>query len=288
MTKALELMLVSTCIISDLIISSNLHIVRCQHNRETIVNPEQHQIIYKFPKKINNQSLINANYILLDAARMGLEIVKALQLNQGSECLYQGINREALASAAPYLFPYKEGTEFANWIREEGCGKSWGVFIKSHVPFEELIRHCRKFILVNTEEEKELYFRYYDPRVLRIFLPTCSSEQLKEFFGPINYFVFEDQDPSFEVKYWLENYKLKTARFSLNGGDGEGVPVGETSPPETDITKKRFAFGINREEPTTSKEERDPNTRKGNAAPKPEKAPEKRPKDPKWNEFFFD
>ncbi len=31
-----------------------------------------------------------------------------------------------------------------------------------------------------------LLFRYYDPRVLRIFLPTCTPAELREFFGPLS------------------------------------------------------------------------------------------------------
>jgi hypothetical protein len=46
--------------------------------------------------------------------------------------------------------------------------------------------------------ENRMYFRFYDPRVLQAFLPTCTAEQLNGFFGPISRFFFQS-DPSQEV-----------------------------------------------------------------------------------------
>jgi hypothetical protein len=36
-----------------------------------------------------------------------------------------------------------------------------------------------------------MLFRYYDPRVLRAFLPTCTLEEANTFFGPVDAFVAE-------------------------------------------------------------------------------------------------
>jgi hypothetical protein len=68
--------------------------------------------------------------------------------------------------------------------------------------------------MVKTEEGEELYFRFYDPRVLRIFLPTCDREQLKDFFGPVDYYLCEDEDPAYGLVFSLENSALKTERIS--------------------------------------------------------------------------
>jgi len=44
-------------------------------------------------------------------------------------------------------------------------------------------QHFRRFITVHDESGKPLLFRYYDPRVLRTFLPTCNAKELAEIFG---------------------------------------------------------------------------------------------------------
>ncbi|KIH82848.1 hypothetical protein UCMB321_3303 [Pseudomonas batumici] len=34
-------------------------------------------------------------------------------------------------------------------------------------------------------------FRYYDPRVLSVFLPTCTDEEFTKFLGPLNRLLVE-------------------------------------------------------------------------------------------------
>jgi hypothetical protein len=43
------------------------------------------------------------------------------------------------------------------------------------------------------ESGERVYFRYYDPRVLRRFLPTCSPRQEEEIFGDIGTFLVEGE-----------------------------------------------------------------------------------------------
>ncbi len=229
------------------------------------------------------------NYILLDAARMEAAIEKAQELNPRFDSLYRGRSEEDLSAVAPFLFAYQPQSEFANWFMENGWGNSWGVLMKTHVPQVELHRHFRKFLIIGTEDKQELYFRFYDPRVLRIFLPTCNKEQLKEFFGPIDYFVIEDENPAFAQKVWLENYSLKSMQLAK----GELLQL-QSSPSnieqKTVAPKKENPVQIQTEAPKA----------KPSAFPKPQtvanpnlpkKGNEEKPKntgDKKWNNFFFD
>ena len=52
----------------------------------------------------------------------------------------------------------------------------------------------RHFLMIELEGE-EVYFRFYDPRVLRGFLPNCTPGEIREFFGPIREFLMEAADP---------------------------------------------------------------------------------------------
>lgn len=133
------------------------------------------------------------NYLLLDAARVEGYMSHALSLNADHRCLYQGGNEEGLEGVAPYLFKLEPQTDFSNWYFNEGWENSWGIPLFSETSFDELFRHFRKFLTVKTEDGKQLYFRFYDPRVLRLFLPTCDPGQLKTFFGPISFFLLEPE-----------------------------------------------------------------------------------------------
>ncbi|CAN5586382.1 hypothetical protein BH23BAC1_BH23BAC1_25340 [soil metagenome] len=147
------------------------------------------------------------SHILLDSARMLEQMETAKTLNPQGLSLYRGRSEENLAMVAPYIFTYKDGEEFSFWLAK-GWGNSWGIYLYSEASFDELHHHFRKFLLVKTEEGQELYFRFYDPRVLRVFLPTCDEEQLREFFGPVNYFMMEDEDPSQAIVFYRKEGKL--------------------------------------------------------------------------------
>ena len=141
---------------------------------------------------------IKAEYLLLDAAKAGPQAMEeAKKRCPDHRSLFKETKDPFLLHYAPYLFQPDPETEFLTWLIREGWGKSWAVFIKTQVDFDVLHQHFRKFITVKTESGKVFYFRFYDPRVLRTFLPSCSVEQLAEFFGPVKAYTCEDADPAF-------------------------------------------------------------------------------------------
>lgn len=54
-----------------------------------------------------------------------------------------------------------------------GWGHAWGIFViaQTDVTLEVLFKHFRTLLRVNDEQKRTLVFRFYDPRVLRIYLP---------------------------------------------------------------------------------------------------------------------
>lgn len=147
-------------------------------------------------------------YLLLDAARMGEYMDDVQAFNKAYECLYRLKEDDMLASVAPFLFSINEPLK--EYYFDKGWGDSWGLIVGANYPFEEVYKHFRKFLMVKTEDGEELYFRFYDPRVLRIFLPTCDAGQLKELFGAVDYFLVEDDDKANALKFSLQNGRLQT------------------------------------------------------------------------------
>ncbi len=155
-------------------------------------------------------------HVLLDGARLGSEMEQAIGMGKGQMSLYAGQQTGALAALAPRLFPCSLKSPFGLWCLKNGWGCSWGIYLKSPLQIQELQAHFRNFLKVQTDSGKSLFFRFYDPRVLRIFLPTCSNAQLQEFFGSaIEYFILEDEDPAFALRFWLEAGTLKQERFPM-------------------------------------------------------------------------
>ncbi len=131
-------------------------------------------------------------YALLDGARDEQIVPKIRASGVETRCLLDGELHPALAAAAPYLVALDPDAPFTRTLLAHGWGDAWGVFVTSVAPIDGLRRHFRTFLRVVDEDGRPLMFRYYDPRVLRVYLPTCTSEELALVFGPVAAYLVED------------------------------------------------------------------------------------------------
>jgi pSer/pThr/pTyr-binding forkhead associated (FHA) protein len=134
-------------------------------------------------------------YAVLDAARDVKIFALLLQSNEEYQSLYEGSKGAKLTLVAPYLVRLKRDSLLLEKLVREGWGESWGVYLTCGSEFQQVRRHLRHFLEVTLPERKQVYFRYYDPRVLRLYLPTCTFEETDYFFGPIQSYLMEDEDP---------------------------------------------------------------------------------------------
>ncbi len=134
-------------------------------------------------------------FAILDAAR-DVRILALLVLHK-AECqsLYEGPEGAQLAQVAPYLVRLAADSPLLEALVKEGWGKSWGVYLTCASDFHEIRRHLRHFLQARLPDGEQVYFRFYDPRVMRIFLPTCIAEEASQFFGPIKRYVLEGEEP---------------------------------------------------------------------------------------------
>jgi hypothetical protein len=131
-------------------------------------------------------------YAIVDTARDARLLELLHESVEPCHSLYEGTQGEALTEVAPYLVSLPDK---ASWLLEalvqEGWAAHWGVFLTCPLPFLQVRRHFRKFLMVEAEDvDSRLYFRFYDPRVLRVFLPTCPPESKQELFGDVERFLF--------------------------------------------------------------------------------------------------
>lgn len=126
------------------------------------------------------------------------------------ECLYRGELEPDIAEVAPYLVALENGSAFADWFIEQGWGRHWGIFIVAPLDLRALRFHLRPLNIAYDPEGVPKMFRYYDPRVLRTFLPTCDASQIAEMFGPIERFVVEDSLPQNALSFTRASGELQT------------------------------------------------------------------------------
>jgi pSer/pThr/pTyr-binding forkhead associated (FHA) protein len=155
-------------------------------------------------------------FAVIDAAREGVagELLQPSRLRY--QQLFEGQATDASAAHIPVLVELGQassagaGTDmqtFLETLLRSGWGKSWGIFCTSQSGFEILLGHFRSFLL--------LRIRFYDPRVLRAFLPTCEPEELRAIFGPVASYVVESERPDMMLAFSPGADGLITAQVSL-------------------------------------------------------------------------
>ncbi|OOF37696.1 hypothetical protein BKK47_10995 [Rodentibacter mrazii] len=140
-----------------------------------------------------------------------------------SACLYKGEQAERKREIAPYLvqlpqehtltqqlfsIPAPDRVDtFNHWH------KNVGVFFRSSASFEEILEHFRRFVFMNTYEDKLVYFRFYDPLVMEDYFDRLLHypEKLATFFGGnlIQAFLLPNKENFiyYEPKVDLSQYK---------------------------------------------------------------------------------
>jgi hypothetical protein len=130
-------------------------------------------------------------YAVLDGASVSGLLDKLYGLSPDFCCLLRGELSPDMAEVAPYLVQLEPDTEFTRWLINQGWGNHWGIFAASDADFRRMRSHLRTFLIVYDETGRPLRFRYYDPRVLRLYLPTCNAQELATVFGPVASFTVE-------------------------------------------------------------------------------------------------
>ena len=144
-------------------------------------------------KQLDDQATLNT-YLIVDAT-LRREVTKFFDLDQHSldvpvQCLFTGDAAEALKEAAPYLIDMTlpEGAwddkDKVSTFHKDFFAKHWGqqtgILIRTAAPFNEAWAHFRRFTKVPMQEnERYVFFRFYDPRILPNYLQSIHANANK-------------------------------------------------------------------------------------------------------------
>jgi hypothetical protein len=149
-------------------------------------------------------------WMIVDCARDPQQVFRfLLSCHLEQSCLYSGHLPPDLEMAAPYLVQLDHDSPETRRLVELAWGNSWGIFLRSGTTMQKLRRHLREFLMVMGPQGRRMLFRYYDPRVLRAYLPTCNSEELAAVFGPIEVMWAEGTDRDHMEEFRLEHGRLR-------------------------------------------------------------------------------
>ena len=108
--------------------------------------------------------------------------------------LFQGPAAHTLEDVAPRLVPLDVGSGYLErWSAH--LGRSAGILLISREERPPLWQHLRGIFVVTDGDKNEYFFRFFDPRVLRPYVKTCTANDADELFGPIRLILVETDAP---------------------------------------------------------------------------------------------
>jgi hypothetical protein len=146
-------------------------------------------------------------YALIDGAQAFELAFTAHLMGHDLYTIFSGDLADTVAHVGPCLVALGDPSAFLmKWV--DRLGSHAGVLLETSADLSALYAHLRAIFVASDEEGQEYFFRFYDPRVLRVFLPTCHEDELKEFFGPIRRWIAEDADGLTLTTYTLVNSRV--------------------------------------------------------------------------------
>lgn len=147
-------------------------------------------------------------FAVLDPAR-DVRFYPALKAHApGALCLFRGPLDPQLEQVSPHVAPIAPGDALATWWRAEGRGRAWGILVAADLGLDEVHHHLRTLTRVVLPGRQAALFRFWDPRVLRTWMPTCEGTQLAKVFGPLARFHAETADGAATLTYVQDGGRL--------------------------------------------------------------------------------
>ena len=94
--------------------------------------------------------------------------------------------------------------------RRDGWGHAWGLWIESRGDLHRVWRRLRHFTQAKLPDgEGPVLFRFWDPRVFRVYLPLVEPGEIEPWFTDIDAYVAEAEDGRGAVRYALSGGTLR-------------------------------------------------------------------------------
>lgn len=132
-----------------------------------------------------------STYMLIDGASVAALMDRLYEHRPNFACLFTGPQEPDLQEVAPYLVELRAGEPFTEWVLTHGFGEHWGIFLRARLALDQARRRFRKLLFARSADGDPLFFRYYDPRVFRGYIPTCVGPDRWPWFDDIECYLAE-------------------------------------------------------------------------------------------------
>ncbi|MCM0084223.1 DUF4123 domain-containing protein [Geomonas sp. Red32] len=145
--------------------------------------------VHRFLSRLNTPL-----YAIIDTARDRRTFSVLDELDSPYEILYPQRLAFDMDGRGPHLIWMPAVSPSLEQLIKAGWGNSWGIYFASPSDFATVRRHLRMLLFVKLYDGRQGLFRFYDPRVLRDYLPTCNEKELDQFFGPVTTIYLESEN----------------------------------------------------------------------------------------------
>lgn len=156
-------------------------------------------------------------YAVVDGASR-LDLAETLFDNPAEHtCLFIGTLDPEVAAVAPWLIALEPDATIVERLLE-GWGRSQAIYLLSRLSLVKLRTKLRTLTLAEIPDGRTVFFRFYDPRVLRASAPLLDAAQRARFFarGDVAAYFFEAEDGS-ALRFAPDSETPRT----VAGADGE-------------------------------------------------------------------
>ena len=150
-------------------------------------------------------------YAVLDLARAPELYEHVARLEPvGAACLFEGRLDPALVRVSPHVVELAPQDPLSVTWRGTGWGKSWGILIVSRESLAFVRRRLRHFTQARLPDgQGPVLFRFWDPRVFRVYMPLVEPTQLPPWFEGVDRYICETEDGGGSLRYALDGGALR-------------------------------------------------------------------------------
>ncbi|MGY2261785.1 DUF4123 domain-containing protein [Pseudomonas sp. SDO55104_S430] len=156
-----------------------------------------------------------SRYLLLDGASIDSLPTRLYRLDSSPtiEWLYHGTPYRALFDVGPALVVLRADSPLEKAFMDHWQHDA-GVMLESDAPMLELAEYLRSLLHARVSGGASLLFRYYDPRVMRHWLPALSSAERDRMMGPISRVRLPAKDDQGEQWIVREQDRQNTQQYA--------------------------------------------------------------------------
>ena len=119
-----------------------------------------------------------------------------------AECLFAGKLSETVRRASPFVVELAPSDPLSAAWRGQGWGAAWGVLISTRSDGAALRARLRRLTQVRLPDGSgPMLFRFWDPRVLRVFMPLIEPDGLSAWFAPGDRWIVESEDGAGSIRF---------------------------------------------------------------------------------------